>query len=215
MMLKKRFFIFLVFLLLFSLIIVKIIDNYYSDTTKDYIYNEAKLLVYNTLNTVINESISPFLKDDLILVNKYEDKVTNVIINSKLNNQILASVHNKLNEIFSKNLNNYFNSLQIPIGSLISKNILAGRGFDVNIPIKPIGSYTVDLKTKSKTQGINTSILEVVLIINFTIQTIIPMNISTSAVSNEFLLSSILIQGEVPNYYYASTNTDSFPYVPE
>lgn len=214
-MLKKRFIFSIIILMLISLSIVKIIDNYYSKATNDYIYNETKIIVYNTLNTVISECIEPYLKEDLILVSKNNDKVSNVVINSNLNNQILKSVHNKLNDNFQNNLQSSFKSLKIPIGTLISKTIFAGKGFNVEIPIKPIGSYSVDLKTKSKTQGINTSILEVVLIITFTVETLIPLNASTNVVSNEFLLSSILIQGEVPNYYYASTNNESFPYVPE
>ena len=213
-MLKKRFIFFLVFMIVISIVILKLVDNYYGQTTKDYIYNETKIVVYNTLNTIISESISPFLTEDLILVSKSDDRVSNVIINSNLNNQILKAVHNKLNIQFQNNLEQSFNSLMIPIGSLISKTIFAGKGFNVKIPIKPIGSYSVDLKTRSHTQGINTSILEVVLVIVFNIQTIVPMNVSTNVVHNEFLLSSVLIQGDVPNYYYASSNNESFPYVP-
>lgn len=214
-MLKKRFIFFLAIMMIISMIILKTIDNYYSRTTKDYIYNETKIVVYNTLNTIISEAISPFLTDDLILVSKSDDRVSNVIINSNLNNQILKAVHNKLSEEFHNNLEQSFNTLMIPIGSLISKNIFAGKGFNVKIPIKPIGSYSVDLKTRSYTQGINTSILEVVLVIAFNVQTIIPMNVTTNIVQNEFLLSSVLIQGDVPNYYYASSNNESFPYVPD
>ena len=111
-------------------------------------------------------------------------------------------------------MNNYFNDLNIPIGSLISKNLFAGRGMNIKIPVIPIGSYSADLKTKSKSIGINTSVIEVVVEVIFNIETIVPLNKQTNTIQNEFLLSSIVIQGEVPNYYYASDSNESFPYVP-
>lgn len=213
-MLKKKFIVFLLLLILISLGIVKLIDNYYSETTKNYIYNESRIVVYNTLNSIVSEAISPYLNEELLYVNTVNNLVSNVIINTNQNNKILKAVHNKLNTLFNTNLNNSFKSLKIPIGSLISKNIFAGKGFIIDIPIKPIGSYSVDLKTKSKAQGINTSLLEVILNISFSIQTIIPLNINTNTVSCEFILSSVLVQGEVPNYYYASNSNESFPYIP-
>ena len=213
-MLKKKFIVFLLLLILLSLGIVKLIDNYYSETTRNYIYNESQIVVYNTLNSIVSEAISPYLNEELLYVNTVNNLVSNVIINTNQNNKILKAVHNKLNTLFNTNLNNSFKSLKIPIGSLISKNIFAGKGFIIDIPIKPIGSYSVDLKTKSKTQGINTSLLEVILNISFSIQTIIPLNINTNTVSCEFILSSVLVQGEVPNYYYASNSNESFPYIP-
>ncbi|MBR2892014.1 MAG: sporulation protein YunB [Bacilli bacterium] len=213
-MLKKKFIVFLLLLILLSLGIVKLIDNYYSETTRNYIYNESQIVVYNTLNSIVSEAISPYLNEELLYVNTVNNLVSNVIINTNQNNKILKAVHNKLNTLFNTNLNNSFKSLKIPIGSLISKNIFAGKGFIIDIPIKPIGSYSVDLKTKSKAQGINTSLLEVILNISFSIQTIIPLNINTNTVSCEFILSSVLVQGEVPNYYYASNSNESFPYIP-
>ncbi len=200
--------------MLLSLGLIKVVDNYYSKTTKDYIYNESKILVYNTLNEVITDCISPYLEEELVFVKYQDNTVSDVVLNSKTNNQILKEVHNKLTHIFQNNINLYFQTLEIPIGSLISKNLFFGSGFNLNIPIKPIGSYEVDLKTKTKTQGINTSLLEVVLTITFSIQAIVPLNIQTNKITNEFLLSSVLIQGKVPNYYYASNNTESFPYIP-
>ena len=85
---------------------------------------------------------------------------------------------------------------------------------NIKIPVIPIGSYSADLKTKSKSIGINTSVIEVVVEVIFNIETIVPLNKQTNTIQNEFLLSSIVIQGEVPNYYYASDSNESFPYVP-
>lgn len=210
----KKVIIIVISILLVFLMFIKVVDTYYSETTRKYIYNETKNLVSNNINTIISKSISPYLEEELVYIN-YQDKVvSNVIINTPLYNKILKNIHNELNKIFDNNMNNYFNDLNIPIGSLISKNLFAGRGMNIKIPVIPIGSYSADLKTKSKSIGINTSVIEVVVEVIFNIETIIPLNKQTNTIQNEFLLSSIVIQGEVPNYYYASDSNESFPYVP-
>ena len=210
----KKVIIIVISILLVFLVFIKVVDTYYSETTRKYIYNETKSLVSNNINNLISKSISPYLEEELVYIN-YQDKVvSNVIINTPLYNKILKNIHNELNKIFDNNINNYFNDLNIPIGSLISKNLFAGRGMNIKIPVIPIGSYSADLKTKSKSIGINTSVIEVVVEVIFNIETIVPLNKQTNTIQNEFLLSSIVIQGEVPNYYYASDSNESFPYVP-
>ncbi|MBQ2892134.1 MAG: sporulation protein YunB [Bacilli bacterium] len=210
----KKVIIIVISILLVFLMFIKVVDTYYSETTRKYIYNETKNLVSNNINSLISKSISPYLEEELVYIN-YQDKVvSNVIINTPLYNKILKNIHNELNKIFDNNINNYFNDLNIPIGSLISKNLFAGRGMNIKIPVIPIGSYSADLKTKSKSIGINTSVIEVVVEVIFNIETIVPLNKQTNTIQNEFLLSSIVIQGEVPNYYYASDSNESFPYVP-
>ena len=210
----KKVIIIVISILLVFLMFIKVVDTYYSETTRKYIFNETKNLVSNNINSLISKSISPYLEEELVYIN-YQDKVvSNVIINTPLYNKILKNIHNELNKIFDNNMNNYFNDLNIPIGSLISKNLFAGRGMNIKIPVIPIGSYSADLKTKSKSIGINTSVIEVVVEVIFNIETIVPLNKQTNTIQNEFLLSSIVIQGEVPNYYYASDSNESFPYVP-
>lgn len=210
----KKVIIIVISILLVFFMFIKVVDTYYSETTRKYIYNETKNLVSNNINSLISKSISPYLEEELVYIN-YQDKVvSNVIINTPLYNKILKNIHNELNKIFDNNMNNYFNDLNIPIGSLISKNLFAGRGMNIKIPVIPIGSYSADLKTKSKSIGINTSVIEVVVEVIFNIETIVPLNKQTNTIQNEFLLSSIVIQGEVPNYYYASDSNESFPYVP-
>lgn len=210
----KKVIIIVISILLVFLMFIKAVDTYYSETTRKYIYNETKNLVSNNINSLISKSISPYLEEELVYIN-YQDKVvSNVIINTPLYNKILKNIHNELNKIFDNNMDNYFNDLNIPIGSLISKNLFAGRGMNIKIPVIPIGSYSADLKTKSKSIGINTSVIEVVVEVIFNIETIVPLNKQTNTIQNEFLLSSIVIQGEVPNYYYASDSNESFPYVP-
>ena len=203
-------------ILIIPIILIQAIDNYFSPKTNEYIYNQTKVLVSNTFSTLINDSIMPYINEEQLVDITYqgEQNVSNVILNTVLFNKILSKVYILMENTFQTNMNNFFHDLEIPIGSLISKTIFAGRGHIIDIPITPIGSYNVDLKTKSNTIGINSQMLEVYLEIEVDVETIIPFNPMTHTIISNFLLCSFIIQGEVPNYYYASNNNESFPYIP-
>ena len=203
-------------LLVIPILLIQIIDNYFGPKTNEYIYNQTKVLVSNTFSKLLNESIIPFIdKEELVYINYKESKeVNSVILNTSLYNEILGKTYILLENNFQNNMENFFKELEIPIGSLISKTVFAGRGHIIDIPIIPIGSYKVDLKTESIELGINSQKLEVFIEIDIDVETIIPFNPMTHNIKSRFLLSSIVVQGNVPNYYYASNSGDSFPYVP-
>lgn len=207
---------FLILLLIIPIVLIQIIDNYFGPKTNEYIYNQTKVLVSNTFSSLINESIMPYIDQEHLveITYKEEDNVSNVILNTVLFNKILSKVYTLMENTFQTNMNNFFHDLEIPLGSLISKTIFAGRGHIIDIPITPIGAYNVDLKTSTKTIGINSQALEVYLEIEIDVETIIPFNPMTHKITSSFLLCSFIIQGEVPNYYYASSNNESFPYIP-
>jgi sporulation protein YunB len=204
------------FLLVIPILLIQIIDNYFGPKTNEYIYNQTKVLVSNTFSKLLNESIIPFIdKEELVYINYKESKeVNSVILNTSLYNEILGKIYILLENNFQNNMENFFKELEIPIGSLISKTVFAGRGHIIDIPIIPIGSYKVDLKTESIEIGINSQKLEVFIEIDIDVETIIPFNPMTHNIKSSFLLSSIVVQGNVPNYYYASNSGESFPYVP-
>lgn len=213
---KKKYIIILLILLTIPIIFIRIIDNYFSPKTHEYIYNQTQVLVSNTFSSLLTESIVPYISEQEMFKVNYKDqnKVSSVILNTTLINNILDKVYILMENNFQDNLDNFFKNLEIPIGSLISKTIFAGKGHIIDIPIIPIGAYFVDIITKKEAIGINSQVLEVYIVIKVTVETIIPFNPVTNEITSNFLLASSIIQGDVPNYYYASNSNESFPYVP-
>ena len=70
----------------------------------------------------------------------------------------------------------------------------------------PVSSYKTDIYTNLIDYGINNSLFELYLKINIKIETIIPLKTSQIDYNTNLLLSSIVIQGEVPYYYYMEIN---------
>lgn len=213
---KKKYIIFLLIIIVIPIILIRIIDNYFSPKTNEYIYNQTKILVSNTFSSLINEAIMPYIDEQQLVQITYKEQnnVSNIILNTQLFNKILNKVYILMENNFQSNMTNFFKDLEIPIGSLISKTIFAGHGHIIDIPITPIGSYKADLKTKTNEIGLNSQMLEVYLEIEIDVETIIPFNPMIHTITSSFLLFSSIIQGEVPNYYYASGSDESFPYVP-
>ncbi len=213
---KKKYIIFLLIIIVIPILIIRIIDNYFSPKTNEYIYNQTKILVSNTFSSLINEAIMPYIDEQQLVQITYKEQnnVSNIILNTQLFNKILNKVYILMEKNFQTNMTNFFKDLEIPIGSLISKTIFAGHGHIIDIPITPIGSYKADLKTKTNEIGLNSQMFEVYLEIKVDVETIIPFNPMIHTITSSFLLFSSIIQGEVPNYYYASGSDESFPYVP-
>ena len=213
---KRKYIFLLLIIITIPIIIIRIIDNYFSPKTNEYIYNQTKVLVSNTFNSLLNESIMPYINEEELVKITYKDKntVSNVILNTSLYNKILSKIYMLMENNFHDDMDNFFKNLEIPIGSLISKTILAGKGHIIDIPIMPIGAYTIDIKTKDKSLGINSQLIEVYIEIDISVETIIPFNPTIHNITSNFLLGSYIIQGDVPNYYYASDSNKSFPYIP-
>ena len=214
---KRKYIFLLIIILVIPILLIQVIDNYFGPKTNEYIYNQTKVLVSNTFNNLLNQSIVPYInEEELVFINYKETKeVNSIILNTALFNEILGRIYTLLENTFKDNMDNFFKDLEIPIGSLISKTVFAGKGHIIDIPIIPIGSYKVDLKTDTKEYGINSQQLEVYIDIEVDVETIIPFNPMTHSINARFLLASIIVQGDIPNYYYASSVDKSFPYIPK
>lgn len=152
-------------MLTIPILLIRIIDNYFSPKTNEYIYNQTKILVSNTFSNLINETIMPYITEQELVKITYKEQnnVSNVILNTELFNKILSKVYILMEKSFQTNMTYFFKDLEIPIGSLISKTIFAGHGHIIDIPITPMGSYKADLKTKTNEIGINNQMLEIYL----------------------------------------------------
>ena len=137
--------------------------------------------------------------------------VSDVIINTNLINQLLLNTNTTLENNFKTN-NEYI--LEVPLGTLISENLFAGKGRIIKIPIIQTGTFITDITTDTKEFGINSSKVDIYLNVNFDCLAVIPFNQNILNIDYQFLLGSFVIMGDVPNYYYASSNKESFPYIP-
>lgn len=192
------------FLILFNVIGKKITKNIVA-TSKATITN----YLTNKVNDDINAStLKKYNINDLITLNYNQKKI--VAINYNLNEayQLMQNIKNDLNKktkpyhnsIYKSNTNNDY-YLSIPIYNYTSNYFLANLGPKIKIKSNIIQSVSGNIKTKIKNYGINTSLIE--LYIEFDIKSTIIIPFEKKVLTNkyEILISSKVIEGDVPSLY--------------
>ncbi len=199
----------LFFILAIPITIFMMIDNYFSENANLYLEKEIK----TTISDVLSETItrSNILNETVDLVSyKYnsEGKVSSIYINSVKTSSIIASINNVLSKLLQEGtLERAIKAINLPIGILISKSLFTTIGPSLRIEVLPVTAYKTDIVTNIIEYGINNSLFEVYLKIDIEVETIIPLKQTKILYTTNVLLSSTIIQGEVPYYYYLGEGT--------
>ena len=193
------FFIFLIPILLWTMI-----DNYFSKKSDLYIEKEVTTIISDILaesiekNNVLNDT-------DNILNYKYntDGKISSIYIDSTKTSKIISSMNLTLSKLLRDGtIEESVKDINMPLGMLVSRALFTTLGPDIKIEVLPVSSYQTDIYTNLVDYGINNSLFELYLKVNIKVETIIPLKTSQIDYHTNLLLSSIVIQGEVPYYYY-------------
>ena len=159
------------------------------------------------MTEALKKPINEQLSKNKILDCKYDNNqvIKGVYINAEVANAIIIEVNQTINQLIDENvINEAISKIDIPLGSLVSKAIFSNSGPNISIKAIPISSYKSNIYTKTKSLGINNSNFEVYVNIKIDVQTLIPLKEQSINYESNVLLGSILIQGEIPYYYYYS-----------
>ena len=193
--------------ILIPIVILTMIDNYYSTKSNIYIEGEVTKTISSILTEALKKPINEQLSKNKILDCKYDNNqvIKGVYINAEVDNAIIIEVNQTINQLIDENvINEAISKIDIPLGSLVSKAIFSNLGPNISIKAIPISSYKSNIYTKTKSLGINNSNFEVYVNIKIDVQTLIPLKEQAINYESNVLLGSILIQGEIPYYYYYS-----------
>lgn len=196
--------VFLFLLMLVSFILISFVNNYFSNRIKMYIENKGVIYTQNYIQNAINNNVIKNLDiNSMYLITKnQDDKISSVLINTAQVNNILLTV----NEEIEKSITNLENEkLTLPISIIFSETLFSNIGPDITLRIMPLGRYKCDIISQVNDYGINNSLFEIFVKVDFVIETIVPLQKNESHVSCKIPIVMQIIQGEVPRYYY---NTD-------
>ncbi|MBS5852406.1 MAG: sporulation protein YunB [Staphylococcus sp.] len=199
---KKLLLLFFIFLI--PIFLLTMIDNYFSKKSNLYIEKEVTTIISDILAESIEKN--NVLKDtDNILNYKYntDGKISSIYIDSTKTSKIISSINLTLSKLLRDGtIEESVKDINMPLGMLVSRALFTTLGPDIKIEVLPVSSYKTDIYTNLIDYGINNSLFELYLKINIKIETIIPLKTSQIDYNTNLLLSSIVIQGEVPYYYY-------------
>ena len=197
-------FLLLFFIFLIPILLLTMIDNYFSKKSDVYIEKEVTTIISDILaesiekNNVLNDT-------DNILNYKYntDGKISSIYIDSTKTSKIISSMNLTLSKLLRDGtIEESVKDINMPLGMLVSRALFTTLGPDIKIEVLPVSSYQTDIYTNLVDYGINNSLFELYLKVNIKVETIIPLKTSQIDYNTNLLLSSIVIQGEVPYYYY-------------
>ena len=190
-------FLLLFFIFLIPILLLTMIDNYFSKKSDLYIEKEV--------TTIISDILAESIEKNNILNYKYntDGKISSIYIDSTKTSKIISSMNLTLSKLLRDGtIEESVKDINMPLGMLVSRALFTTLGPDIKIEVLPVSSYQTDIYTNLVDYGINNSLFELYLKVNIKVETIIPLKTSQIDYHTNLLLSSIVIQGEVPYYYY-------------
>ncbi len=161
----------------------------------------------NRLNTIavseINKSVAEILKDvsyDDLMYTKYTDSgyVTSISLNSvdvnRVKSHLVLDINKRIEAISKDKVN-------IPLGSLLGNEFLAGLGPDIPAYIAPYGFVNIEFKDEFVSVGINQVKHVVYLNVKADMSMMMTGINCKKAVSTDVLVAQTVISGQVPDFY--------------
>ena len=190
-----------VLIIIISFVFIRLFACMSEPILLDYAKKKSTNMISNIINTSINEIIYKKSYDNIIEIEK--DNNSNIVsldFNNKVINEILYLVTddilNNITLIEKENIIYY-----IPIGVIHNNSILVNIGPKIPFKIDFLGSVNNETLTEVKEYGINSSMIEIFVIIDLKVQVIMPFRSETVDISKKVLLDSKIVQGKIPNYY--------------
>ena len=220
--LLNKFLIIILLIIIIDLCMFKYINN----SLNNKITYIANVKLEEMTRYYLNQTLKKYLNietNDYIKVNLVNNNIINVDINNKQTNELLKKFLNdleiSLNNIEKGKIQSYKNLefikgkdgviILIPIGLTFNTSLLSNMG--PYIPVKVSFLENIEMYTDViiENYGINNSLIK--LYLNIYIKELIdfPINKEINDINYRFLISSKLINGQVPSIYYDGLTKNS------
>ncbi|MDR0880042.1 MAG: sporulation protein YunB [Clostridioides sp.] len=205
----KKAVLILVVIFIWSVVIGSFI--YIDRTLRPTITVLAETKALELANKSINQAVAELVEGQV----NYEDlmdvrldnsgKITMIQANTIMMNELASSVALGIQEELQKGKTT---SAFIPIGTALGSPILAQHGPKIKLSTEPIGTTTVNFKTKFESSGINQTRHRIYLEAKTQVKVIIPLITSTKEVKSQIPICETIIVGDVPNSYVNIPESD-------
>lgn len=212
--------IFILFIVMMTSLLLNTIGKRVSNQMIDISKIIIKDVIINTINANINgDSLKKYNINDLIKINYRDKKVSDVDYNLENTYDILIDIKSSVMEMIPKyDFSGYsydvkifdnFMILEMPFYNYSSNLLLANLGPKISAKINYIRYVNGSVKTKIKTYGINSLQVELYLNIEICSDIVVPFINKENITSMDILISSKIIQGEIPSIYNGLYESES------
>lgn len=213
----------IVLLLIISLFLsFKFINLKVNPILLDYANMEARKLSSIIINDAVSKNFKSINVDDLFIIIKDNEEIKSIDFNPIIVNQVLTSTTTLIQtnlkyleqgKIELLNLNTDalidYNTdklrqgiiYEIPSGVIFGNSFLANIGPKIPVRFSIVGDIVSYVNTNVTDYGINNALIEVNVVLDLSIQVILPFVTDKIDIETSIPVALKLIQGSVPNYY--------------
>jgi sporulation protein YunB len=207
----------LVFIMIFILSVLIGSFIYIDKTLRPTITVLAETKALELANRSINQAVAELVEGKI----NYEDlmdvqldnqgKITMIQANTIMMNELASAVALEIQDELKKGKTS---SAYIPIGTALGSPILAKYGPKLEVSTEPIGTISVNFKTKFESSGINQTRHRIYLEAKTQVKVIIPLITSTKEIKAQIPICETIIVGDVPNSYVNIPDQDIKEVIP-
>lgn len=229
----NKFIIILILLIIFIFLSFKFINLKVNPVLLDYAEMESRKLASIIINDAINQNVAKSNIDDMFIITKEGDEIKSIDFNPVVVNQMLTSTTSLIQsnlkyleqgKVELLNLTNEalieYNQdklkqgiiYEIPSGIVFGNSFLANIGPKIPVKFSLVGDITSYVNTQVTDYGINNALIEVNVVLDLSIQIILPFVTDKITIDTSIPVALKLIQGNVPNYYLNGLNNNSLSF---
>lgn len=210
----KLYFFTLIFFFLFSVFSLVAIEKKLEPTLLVIAKQKSEQLAKEAIADSVSKKITELnisFKDVIKMDKDNEGKIRGLNLEFKEYSRFIAEtnqrIKNRLHEYEEDKVNT-----KIPIGLATGSPFFAELGPSLPVTFVPIGNVKTKLDTKLTDAGINMVMVSVIVHVEVNLQIIIPFASDVITVVTDLPVSTSLVIGDVPNYWY--NNPEGKPDVP-
>lgn len=196
---KKRRLIFLILLvgLFFSLT-----ESYFDENVLEYVKIKALQIYEDNVTNVIKASVLENISDDLMKL-KYNDdgKISYAYLDTYEALNIKSEASSMLSKL-NPEIENSVNYVSVPVGYFFTRKFMLTDGLRVPLKLSVYQAFDSEIISNVSDYGINNQLYEISLQIKMNIYVQIPFQEQIIAYEDKILLSSGIINNDIPNYYF-------------
>lgn len=227
---KNIYILILIFVLLFSLIVLIVLDKKATPIMMNYANVQTKKIGIEVLRNTGIKEINKNLKDKnlFVVTTNSSGEIESIDFDTMVINDTLIivakNVRKRLKEVeqgkklpeemYDDLLNKKLKKgiiYQVPFGVVFGNSFLSSLGPKIPVKIKYSGNVGLDVKTKVKKYGLDSALIEVYIYVEVTQRTILPFQTDDIKLTSEIPVVMKVVKGTIPNYLMNSNNSYNLP----
>lgn len=228
--LKKAYLLIFMVIILFSIIFLAILNKKAMPAIMSYANVQTKKVGIEVLKDTGIKEVSEKFKDKDFFKTTFNgnNEIETIDFDTGLINETLVEIaknvrkrlkevekgENLPDEMYSDVLDKSLKNgiiYEVPFGVVFGNAFLSNVGPKIPVKIKYSGNVGLDVKTKVKSYGLNSALIEVYIYIEVTQRTILPFQSKDIKLISEVPVVMKVIKGDVPYYLSGTNNSYSLP----